>query len=254
MTSAFELAARELADRRRSGRLGPGLAADGRPADIADALTMQRRVAVLLGDAVAGWKCAMPAAGRTIVAPLFAPTIRRSSPTPLRVRGAVASIEPEIAFVLARDLPPRDRPYAQSEVRAAIGATHMVLELLGNRYADPSTVTFPEMLADFANNQGLYVGAEVSGGASRALDRIPIIIDTPSGRLMTQDGRHPDGDPLMPLTWLANFLPTQGDHLRAHQIVTTGSYAGALDVPLRVPLKIVFGDLGTLDVELIAAP
>jgi hypothetical protein len=34
--------------------------------------------------------------------------------------------------------------------------------------------------------------------------------------------------------------------------VTTGSYAGAFDVPLDVPLTIVFGELGTLDVELIA--
>jgi 2-keto-4-pentenoate hydratase len=254
MTTAFELAARELADRRRSGRLGPGLTADARPADIAGALAMQRRVAALLGDAVAGWKCAMPAPDRTIVAPLFAATIRRTSPAALHVRGETASIEPEIAFVLSRDLPLRDRPYAEADVRAAIGATHVVLELIGNRYADPSAVTFPEILADFANNQGLYVGPEVPDGASRVLHRIPITIDAPAGRLMTLAGQHPDGHPLTPLTWLANFLPTQGDHLRAGQIVTTGSYAGALDVPLGVPLAIAFGDLGTLAVELIAAP
>ena len=71
---------------------------------------------------------------------------------------------------------------------------------------------------------------------------------------MTRDGRHPDGHPLVPLVWLANFLPTQGTYLRAGQIVTTGSYAGALDVPLDTPLTVAFGDLGTLNVELTAAP
>jgi 2-keto-4-pentenoate hydratase len=256
MTSTpIDLAARDLADRRRAGRLGPGLAADARPADLAAGLALQRRVAALIGEPIGGWKCAMPVTGRTIVAPIFAPTIRRTSPTALRVRGGgVATIEPEVAFVLAHDLPPRERPYAEADVRAAISATHVVLELIGNRYTDPAAVTFPEMLADFVNNQGLYVGSKIDDGPNRALDRVAITIDTPTGRLMTLDGRHPDGHPLMPLSWLANFLPTQGDHLRAGQIVTTGSYAGAFDVPLDVPLVFVFGDLGTLAVELTALP
>jgi 2-keto-4-pentenoate hydratase len=70
---------------------------------------------------------------------------------------------------------------------------------------------------------------------------------------MTLDGAHPDGHPLKPLAWLANFLPASGNHLRAGEIVTTGSYAGARDVPLDVPLAIAFGDLATIDVEFTAA-
>jgi 2-keto-4-pentenoate hydratase len=249
MTTALEHAARELADRRRTGRRGPRLAVDARPADIAAALVLQRRVAVGLGDRTDGWKCALPAGERTIVAPLFASTIRRASPCAIHVRGDTAPIEPEIAFVLSRDLPPRDRPYTEADVRAAIGATHVVLELMGNRYDDPASITFPELLADFANNQGLYVGPSVADGLDRPLERIALEVRTPSGVLLTLDGAHPDGHPLRPLTWLANFLPAQGDHLRAGEIVTTGSYAGARDVPLEVPLAIAFGDLATIDVE-----
>ncbi|MET0346002.1 MAG: 2-keto-4-pentenoate hydratase [Casimicrobiaceae bacterium] len=253
MTTALDQAARELADRRRSGRRGPRLAADARPADIAAALALQRLVATSLGDRTDGWKCALPAGERTIVAPLFASTIRRSSPCPMHVRGDIASIEPEIAFVMSRDLPPRDAPYTEADVRAAIGATHVVLELMGNRYDDPASVTFPELLADFANNQGLYVGPQVEGGLDRPLDRIALEVRTRSGVLLTLAGAHPDGHPLKPLTWLANFLPSQGGHLRAGEIVTTGSYAGARDVPLDVPLAITFGDLATIDVELTKA-
>jgi 2-keto-4-pentenoate hydratase len=253
MTTALEHAARELADRRLSGRRGPRLAADARPADIAAALVLQRRVSASFGDRTGGWKCALPADGRTIVAPLFASTIRRTSPCPMHVRGDTASIEPEIAFVLSRDLPPRDAPYTEADIRAAIGATHVVLELIGNRYDDPASITFPELLADFANNQGLYVGPRVEHGLERPLERIAIEVRTHAGMLMTHDGAHPDGHPLKPLTWLANFLPAHGDQLRAGQIVTTGSYAGARDVPLDVPLAIAFGDLATIDVELTAA-
>ena len=253
MTTALELAAHDLADRRRSGRTGPRLAADRRPADVAAALALQQSVAADFGDRVDGWKCALPTGERTIVAPLFASTIRRTSPCPLRVRGDEASIEPEIAFVLARDLPPRETAYTDADIRAAIGATHIVLELLGNRYDDPAAITFPELLADFANNQGLYVGPRVEGGIDRPLARIALEFRTPEGVLMAHDGEHPDGHPLRPLVWLANFLPTQGTHLRAGDIVTTGSYAGARNVPLDVPLSIAFGDLGTVAVEFTAA-
>jgi 2-keto-4-pentenoate hydratase len=251
MTTALENAARDLAARRRAGLTGAGLSAQARPADVASALALQARVAREFGDRIEGWKCALPTGERTIVAPLFASTIHRASPCALVVRGDMASIEPEIAFVLARDLPPRDAPYTEDDVRGAIGATHVVLELMGNRYDDPASVTFPELLADFANNQGLYVGPRVEHGLDAALDRIAIQISTPAGVVLTLDGAHPDGHPLRPLVWLANFLPAQGrgDHLRAGEIVTTGSYAGARDVPLDVPLTIAFGDLGTIAVE-----
>src|SRR5207237_7096780 len=57
--------------------------------------------------------------------------------------------------------------------------------------------------------------------------------------------------PLRPLVWLANFLACRGDGLGAGQIVTTGSCAGVLELPLATPLDIRFGDLGTLSVQFI---
>ena len=63
---------------------------------------------------------------------------------------------------------------------------------------------------------------------------------------MAMDGKHPDGHPLRPLYWLANYLAQRGDPLRAGMIVTTGSYCGVVDVPLDVPLTVVYGDLGSL--------
>jgi 2-keto-4-pentenoate hydratase len=35
--------------------------------------------------------------------------------------------------------------------------------------------------------------------------------------------------------------------------VTTGSYAGALEVPIATPISVTFGDLGEIRVELVAA-
>jgi len=58
------------------------------------------------------------------------------------------------------------------------------------------------------------------------------------------------GHPLRPLVWLANFLRERGERLRAGQVITTGSYAGALEVPLATPLTITFGALGRMQVTL----
>jgi 2-keto-4-pentenoate hydratase len=56
-----------------------------------------------------------------------------------------------------------------------------------------------------------------------------------------------------PLYWLANYLGIGGTPLRAGMIVTTGSYCGAVDVPIDTPLTFAYGDLGTLAATLTRA-
>ncbi len=252
--TATNEAARVLVAARRSGHRPAGLPEACRPPDIASALAVQRRVTELLDLRIGGWKCSLPTTDKTTVAPIYAPTLQRTSPCAVTATDGATQIEPEIAFVLGRDLPPRAAPYTEAEVRGAIAEMHLVLELLGCRYADPAAVGFPEMLADGANNQGLFVGPVVERGLDRSLDAFAVTIAGPSGTLLTRDGRHPDGHPLRPFTWLANFLGGYGEQLRAGQVVTTGSYAGALTVPLATPLTVTFGDLGALAVTLVAAP
>ena len=67
--------------------------------------------------------------------------------------------------------------------------------------------------------------------------------------IKAQQGKHPDGHPLLPLYWIANFQAARGAGLRAGQVVTTGSYAGMIDVPLAAPLRVRFGELGAIAVE-----
>jgi 2-keto-4-pentenoate hydratase len=254
--SALEAAALHLLAARRHHRPGPRLPKASRPTTDEEALAIQRRIAVLLKESVGGWKCSLPTPEKTVVAPIYAATIGRTSPCAVPAHDTNARIEPEIAFVLARDLPRRATPYTEADVRAAIGETRLVLELMGSRYADPAKLPFPEMLADSVNNYGLFVGPVVPNGVDRALDAFPLTIVGPSGAILARDGAHPDGHPLRPLTWLANWfgMNTAGwpQGLNAGQIVTTGSYAGgALDVPLATPLTITFGDLGKIEVTLI---
>ena len=225
-----------------------------RPIDVESALAIQRRTVALLGQEIGGWKCSLPPApGRINAAPILAPTIVRTSPCAIAATGAIARIEPEVAFVMKRDLPQRDTPYSEAEVRGAIGETRLVLELLGTRYAEPAAVDWLEMMADCVQNQGLYVGPLLAGGPDAPLAAFPVTITGERGVLSTHDGRHGDGHPLRPLVWLANFLAERGEGLRTGQVVTTGSYAGAIEVPMNEALTITFGDLGAITIRLVSS-
>jgi 2-keto-4-pentenoate hydratase len=255
-TAQCDRAARHLLAARRAGQPGPRLAESCRPTDFEDALAIQRRVQELLAVETGGWKCSVPTAERAIsCAAIFAPAIARASPLHVVDHGELPRIEPEIAFVLGRDLPCRPVPYAEAEVRAAIAETRLVLEVLGSRYADPSAVQFPELLADHISNQGLFVGPVLRDGLQWQLGALALAVETPSKTLHVREGRHPDGHPLRPLVWLASFLASRAETggLKAGAIVTTGSYAGALEVPIGTPLRVKFGDLGEIRVELRAA-
>lgn len=254
-TPAHEAAAQFLFAARNRRTPGPRIPADARPADIADALAIQMRVTDLVGQPIGGWKCSVPSDARPILAaPIFAPTICTASPCAVIGAGATAKVEPEIAFVLARDLPARATPYSEEEVRGALREARFVLEIIGPRYTDPASVTYPELLADSVANQGLFVGPAVADVFTRPLETFPIVVRAGDGVVATRDGRHGDRHPLRPLYWLANHLAGTPTPLRAGQIVTTGSYCGVVDVPLDVPLTFAYGDFGTLAVTLTRAP
>ena len=248
--ATIDAAARFLVAARQSRRPGERIPVASRPTDADAALAIQARVTELLGVPIGGWKCSVPTPSRPVpLAPIYAPTIVLSSPCPILPIAGQARIEPEIAFVMARDLPGRDTPYTEAEVRAAIREPHLVLELIGPRYTDPAATTFPEQLADSIANQGLFVGPAVPNALDRPLDAMAIAIDAAGRSLHAVQGKHPDGHPLRPLVWLVNFLAQRGEGLTAGQMVTTGSYCGVVDVPLETLLTVRYGELGTLSVR-----
>jgi len=249
-----ESAAQFLLAARKRGTPGPRIPAEFRPTDSAGGLAIQARITALLGQPVAGYKCSLPSAARPVpLAPIFAPAIAHASPCPVVAIGTTVRIEPEIAFVMARDLVPRATPYTETEIRNAIEEARLVLEILGSRYSDADSATFPEMLADGLANQGLLVGPVLRDPWARELESLRIVIDSPSGVLATHEGKHADGHPIRPLYWLANYLATGGTPVRAGMIVTTGSYCGALDVPIDTPLNFAYGDVGSLSATLTRA-
>jgi 2-keto-4-pentenoate hydratase len=249
-------AARFLVAARQAGVAGPRLPLDLRPSNTEDALHVQALVAEALGETTRGWKCGAPTADRINVAPIFRSLVHTRSPisawSPIPIKGAVARVEQEIAYVMGRDLPARATPYTMEEVCAAVSEVRLVLELIGSRFLPEPKPEYLESLADCLSNEGLFAGPAIAmDPADPVLATFPIVVQGPDGIVLERDGRHPNGHPSVPLHWLANFLAGRGEGLKAGEIVTTGSYAGALEMPLDTKLTIMFGGLGDITCELM---
>jgi 2-keto-4-pentenoate hydratase len=243
-------AAEVLAQARKTKSFIPNIPVDCRPTDIDTAIAVQNRTMELLGEKTGGWKCGLQAKPEMVMlAPVPSSAIYRSSP----VAVTVGKIEPEIAFVLGKDLPARATPYTEQDIRAAIGDIRFVLELIGARYSNVVDVTYHELLADCYNNYGLFIGPSVPGALDKPLESLHVKITTPSATIVDRDGNHPSGHPMNSFSWLVNYLSARGQGLKAGEIITTGSYAGVVDVPIGEPLRVELGGFAAIEVKLIPA-
>ena len=218
---------------------------------ITDGMQIQHQLACQLKDNIAGWKCAVPADDKIVLAPIFETTVFREKESIICSVSDDKSvkIEPELAFVLGHDLPPRELAYSDVEIRAAISHAHLALEIIGCRYADPTSASFPELLADGLFNQGLFLGAPLDLAIAEKVQEIAITLQVKDQVTQTFAGKHPAGNPLAPLYWLVNYLRQEGIGLRAGQAIITGSYAGNPDVPLSTDIHVQFGQLGAINVH-----
>lgn len=225
-------AARALLEARRGGFKIPHLPAECRPRDIDDAYQIQDALLALMGEGASGWflACTAPAMqkahglpgpyfGRMLTSAVFdSPARVAIGPSP---KGW--SVEIELVFRLARDLPPRAVPYDAVEVASAVAAMHPGLELVDGRYEDMLKVDGPSLVADNGTDGILVLGPAYAGW--RSLDRAALAprLFVDGVERGTGSGLAVMGDPLNALVWLANALSQRGLGLKAGETVNTGN-------------------------------
>lgn len=250
--SQLEQAASILLTRRLSGDKGEVLVSHLRPTDNQSAFAIQQTVSHLyceqMQDSVGAWKCLQPIESNWVVAPIFTRTINTIPPITILPEQDMARIEPELAFYFAKDLPLRQAPYLPDEIDAAIGRSHMALELIYNRFTDANQASHFDKLADGLFNQGLYVGPQVNGTLAKQATNIEITLSY-AGQIQIAKGQHPNLLPRAPLYWLVEFLRQQGIGIQAGQAVITGSYAGVFAVPLNTDITLSYAGLGEMQLH-----
>ena len=178
--------------------------------------------------AIGGWKIGAADPGNTpLHAPILAQEIHPSGVTLAAKEFIGAIIEAEIAFRLRQDLPVADVAHDAVSVARAVERVP-ALEIYRSRYREPGAAEEAEQLADCLANGGLIVGVGVgigvesvmAGGAMPTWD-IDLAVDDTLKQVRA--ARHPAGDPLQLVVWLANHLNRCGGLLSAGQVVTTGA-------------------------------
>lgn len=239
--TAFQQAAKELLSRRKAGTKAPRLDESIRPESIEDALAIQDEMAKI--ETVAGWKCLQPSSEDKIIA---APIFNVQSGTDvveLFEDKQVARVEPEISFVLAKDLPPKEGGYSEAEIIDAIGSANMALELMQSRFADDAEQSYFESLADCMVNQGMFVGPEIDLATAANVSTVQIKV-TQGEEVRELDGKHPNERAIDGVLWFVNFMSKRGVTLKAGAAIITGSFKGIVPMAFDVETTIAYEGLG----------
>ena len=223
MMRADEAASLFLAARRRQSTRLDGLPPALRPQTEAEAYAIQYAVSAQLGG-IGGWKVgsANPQATHFTCAPIPADAVFDGNVT---VEGSDRVVEAEVAVRLNRDLPMRETPYTEAEIRAAIISAHPALEVLETRFADLDAAGPLSALADSLSNHSLVLGPAIADWETIDLDAETVRV-LANGTEIKRGAGNPGGEMVRLVVWLANVGARWAGGLHAGQVVTTGSWTG----------------------------
>jgi len=236
--------------------LPPGLI----PADRAEAYRVQALLEGYSRAPLYGWKIAAtsvagqrhigvdgPLAGRVLAERVIAD----GGACPLE-NNLMKVAELEFAFRMASDLPPRDEPYTQEDVLAAVGSLHPAIELPDSRFRHFGRAGLAQLVADNACAHRFVLGPAATADW-RVLD-----LAGHKGRMfrngaVAEDGIGSNvlGDPRIALTWLVNELSRHGETLKARQVVTTGTCVKPVPIAQGDRFDGDLGVLGRVSVSII---
>ncbi|MFG2276077.1 2-keto-4-pentenoate hydratase [Streptomyces chartreusis] len=152
-------------------------------------------------------------------------------------------VEPELAFVLGREL--RGPRVTTRDVATAVHLVVPALEIIDSRIED-WRIGLPDTVADNAS-----CGAYVLGSAGVPLDRLDLnrlgcVLRVGAEIAATGSASAVLGNPLAGIAWLANTLGRYGTSLRVGQVILSGSMTAAVDLVPGSTVSAEFSGLGHL--------
>lgn len=227
-----------------------------RPATRADGYAIQSEIARLSGQRTFGWKIAATSvAGQTHIAvdgPLAGRLLaRRALPlgTPVTLGDNLMRVaEAEFAFRMGVPLAARGRPYDVAEVLAAVDTLHPAIEIPDSRYRDFTVVGAPQLIADTACACWFMLGPATTA-PWRETDLAQHGLTARRNGALVSEGRGANalGDPRIALAWVVNELTTYGEHLRAGDVVTTGTCVVPFAIAPGDRIAVDYGTLGRVE-------
>ncbi len=254
MTEATALAATLVAVRKSGARLAE--APPGGPETMDQAYAVQDAYIAAVGEPVVGWKVGMTnkAAQQAggINEPMAGPLLQSAvvpSPASLSTPPeALRIVECEFGFRMAADLPPRDAPYGEEDVAAAVGSLHPAIEVVdvhlpGGMQAGPRWA-----VADGGGNMFWVPGAGTTDWSADELPGRPVSVALNGVAQGSGTAAAALGNPVTVLAWLANHLLGRERQLRAGDWVSTGLCTPMFSAAPGDRVVADFAALGTVEV------
>jgi 2-keto-4-pentenoate hydratase len=249
-------ASRTLVSHWRAGSKLGDLAAAERPKTREEGYAIQAEIERASSAKLFGWKIAATSEAGQKHINVPGPMAGRILEETLIADGGTASMagnemrvaEPEFAFRMRIDLPPRPTPYSIAEVLDAVDTLHPAIEIPDSRFADFVKAGEAQLAADNACAH-LFVLGQATNADWRSRDLVeerPVIMLR--GQRYVGHGKNVLGDPRAALAWLANELRGLGITLRAGEVVTTGTCHPPLPIQSGDRMDVDFGVLGKVSV------
>lgn len=157
-------------------------------------------------------------------------------------------VEPEVAFILGRDL---EGPTTPSDALAAVESICGALEVIDSRYRD-FKFTIIDVVADNASSSKLVLGPKRLAPAALAdagfdLGNLGMVLEHNGQVVQTGSSAAIFDHPLRSLAELANLLAERGEKLAAGQIVLAGAATAAVHVSSGDHVRAVIDGLGAVE-------
>lgn len=159
-------------------------------------------------------------------------------------------IEPEISFVLARDL--RGPGLSVIDVIGAVDYAIASLEIIDSRVADWK-IKLSDTIADNASSGAVVLGSRPVRMDVADLGLIGCVLVKNGDVVDTGAGAAVLGHPLNAVRWLANMLGSLGQTLEAGSVVMAGSITAAVPVAPSDTITATFAHLGSVSARFTTA-
>ena len=208
------------------------------PNDLTTAYAAQEAAIALWPDEIAGWKVAMIApnlmdrlAAPRLAGPVFRGNLRdeaenRGDLEVAVIPGGFAAVETEIAIVIGRDIPLRDRPWTEAELVARIGSMRLAMEIAGSPLATINQLGPPAVVSDFGNNTAIALGDAIAGWHDLPAQRLATAMRIDGVEVGRGSPAAVPGGPLQALQFLVEHLASRGRWLVRGDVVSTGATTG----------------------------
>ena len=229
-----------------------------RPASEGDAYALQGEVAALFDSETVGWKLGatnektlnLLGFERPFAGPLLAAHFHGMR-EPLSVHAAHRPrLETEFLVTLARDLPPRDDPYTDDEVEAAVEHVCPAFEVVGCRSEEDLSEAGLLLIGDGAVNIAVIPGEPTANWRDANLSDHPLRVTINGAEAATGSSNLLMwGNPYAAVAYLLGHPLVAKRGLRAGECVMTGTCGGLLPLKSGDKASADFGVLGSVRLE-----